>query len=194
MGTQRVARVCQVSPATVAHWIDQGHLPGHKTPTGRRRVAAPDLVSFLHTHGMPVPPELEVAARAASPRPTVVVVEDDASYRRALVRFLARNPAGVDVVEAETGMDGLLAIGRLRPAVVILDYNLPDLDAAQVVERLLAPGTGLDAEVIVITAGAPVGAEPRLRSLGVTTVLNKTDGMDAVVGAVRRVLDRPAVA
>ena len=46
-GTQRVARVCQVSPATVASWIDQGLLKGHKTPTGRRRVEAEDLTAFL---------------------------------------------------------------------------------------------------------------------------------------------------
>src|SRR5204862_411190 len=45
-GTQRVARVCQVSPATVANWIDQGLLKGHKTPTGRRRVEAEALPAW----------------------------------------------------------------------------------------------------------------------------------------------------
>src|SRR2546428_11755920 len=54
LGTQRVARVCQVSPATVANWIDQGHLKGHRTPTGRRRVEAADLVGFLKGHEMAV--------------------------------------------------------------------------------------------------------------------------------------------
>ena len=58
-GTQRVARVCQVSPATVANWIDQGLLKGHKTPTGRRRVDAEDLTAFLKAHEMALPPELE---------------------------------------------------------------------------------------------------------------------------------------
>src|SRR2546429_9502473 len=58
-GTQRVARVCQVSPATVANWIDQGLLKGHKTPTGRRRVEAEDLTALLHAHEMAEPPQLE---------------------------------------------------------------------------------------------------------------------------------------
>src|SRR5436309_9055419 len=82
-GTQRVARVLQVTPATVASWIDQGHLKGHKTPTGRRRVASADLAAFLTEHGMPVPAEL-VTPRE---RDVVVVVEDDASYLRALVKW-----------------------------------------------------------------------------------------------------------
>ena len=43
-GTQRVARVCQVTPGTVANWIDQGLLKGHKTPTGRRRVGVRTVV------------------------------------------------------------------------------------------------------------------------------------------------------
>src|SRR6266487_2598696 len=78
-GTQRVARVLQVTPATVASWIDQGHLKGHKTPTGRRRVASADLAEFLQSHGMPVPADL-VPVRE---KDVVVVVEDDPSYLRA---------------------------------------------------------------------------------------------------------------
>src|SRR5881409_1617809 len=80
-GTQRVARVCQVSPATVANWIDQGLLKGHKTPTGRRRVGADDLAAFLRAHDMAVPAELE----HGNGHDVVVVVEDDPGYLRALV-------------------------------------------------------------------------------------------------------------
>ena len=65
-GTQRVARVLQVTPATVASWIDQGHLKGHRTPTGRRRVESGDLVEFLNAHGMAVPAELATLSEAAA--------------------------------------------------------------------------------------------------------------------------------
>src|SRR5258706_10296521 len=71
-GTQRVARVLQVTPATVASWIDQGHLKGHRTPTGRRRVSAVDLAEFLRPHGMSVPNQLETSRQ----RPVGVRVED----------------------------------------------------------------------------------------------------------------------
>src|SRR3989449_9173318 len=141
-GTQRVARVCQVSPATVANWIDQGLLKGHKTPTGRRRVESDDLAAFLRAHGMGVPPELE----RSGGREVVVVVEDDAGYRRALVLTIAKSDLAVEVVEAATGMDGLLEIGRAQPSVIVLDYTLPDLNATQVIQRLLEPGRRLDAE------------------------------------------------
>ena len=41
-----------------------------------------------------------------------------------------------NVREAATGVDGLLEIGRTSPAVILLDYGLPDLNADQVIERL----------------------------------------------------------
>src|SRR6266853_1084511 len=99
-GTQRVARVLQVTPATVAAWIDQGHLKGHRTPTGRRRVAAADLAEFLRAHGMPVPAELSTSRERA----VVVVIEDDPGYLRALVRTIEREAPDVEVLEASTGV------------------------------------------------------------------------------------------
>ncbi|HXQ28943.1 MAG TPA: helix-turn-helix domain-containing protein, partial [Gemmatimonadales bacterium] len=90
-GTQHVARVCQVSPATVANWIDQGLLKGHRTPTGRRRVAAGELANFLRERDMPMPPDL----RAALGRNFVVVVEDDPAYLQVLSRTIERSDLDV---------------------------------------------------------------------------------------------------
>src|SRR5437773_9865909 len=89
-GTQRVARVLQVTPATVASWIDQGHLKGHKTPTGRRRVASADLAELLRAHDMSVPSDLLVVRD----RPVVVVVEAELGYVAALGRTTEREAPG----------------------------------------------------------------------------------------------------
>src|SRR5437588_6004441 len=125
-GTQRVARVLQVTPATVASWIDQGHLKGHRTPTGRRRVASADLAEFLQAHGMAVPNELQPARE----RPVIVLVEDDPGYLKALVRTLERETPEVDVIETATGVDGVLEIGPVSPDLVALDYALSDFTGA----------------------------------------------------------------
>jgi len=189
-GTQRVARVLQVTPATVASWIDQGHLKGHRTPTGRRRVASADLAEFLQAHGMMVPNELQ----AARDRPVVVLVEDDPGYLKALVRTLEREAPEVDVVETSTGVDGLLEIGRVSPDLVVLDYALPDLNAVQVVERLQDTSKRLTAAVIIVTGGMPAAAENDLRRLGVRAIVNKVEGMGVVIEAMRRVLQSRMVA
>jgi len=189
-GTQRVARVLQVTPATVASWIDQGHLKGHRTPTGRRRVASADLAEFLRAHGMAVPNELT----GARERPVVVLVEDDPGYLKALVRTIEREAPDVEVVQTMTGVDGLLEIGRLSPDLVILDYALPDLNAVQVVERLVDTSKRLTAPVMIVTAGLPAAAENDLRRLGVQGIVNKVEGMGVVIEAIRRALQSRKVA
>ena len=189
-GTQRVARVLQVTPATVASWIDQGHLKGHRTPTGRRRVAAVDLAEFLQAHGMAVPSELQ----SGRDRQVVVVVEDDPGYLRALVRMLEREAPELEIVEAATGMDGLLEIGRASPDLVVLDYALPDLNAVQLVKRLQDTSKRFTAPVMIVTGGLPASAENDLRLLGVRAIVNKVDGMGVVIEAMRRALQARKVA
>ena len=188
LGTQRVAKLCQVTAATVASWIDHGHLRGHKTPTGRRRVEVDDLIAFLHAHEMPVPPELEHDGEDVED--AVVIVEDDPSYRKLLLRAIEQSDLGVELAAAPTGMDGLLEIGRVRPAVIVLDYSLPDLNAAQVVERLLAPGRTLDAEVLIVTAGVSSNDLAWLQRLGVKEVIEKSAGIDVVLEAIGKALAR----
>lgn len=188
LGTLRIARMCQVTPATVAHWIDQGYLKGHRTPTGHRRVDTEDLVAFLREHEMPVPPELE--NEIPEVKDAIVVVEDDKHYGKLLLRALESSDIKADVTLAVTGMDGLIEIGRLNPAVVVLDYSLPDLNAAEVVERLLAPGRQLDAEVLIVTGGVQDADVMRLHSLGVKEIVQKADGIDAVMEAIGKALAR----
>ena len=186
-GTQRIARVCQVTPATVANWIDQGHLKGHRTPTGRRRVEMDDLVDFLRAHEMEVPPDM-----LADGRDVVVVVEDDPQYMRALLKYLHRAELDAEIVAAASGMDGLLEIGRRLPSVVLLDYGLPDLNADALIERLKEPASGFDAEVIVISGGLPEGAEERLRKVGAPRIMDKSAGFEALIDAVRAALGQQA--
>jgi CheY-like chemotaxis protein len=190
-GTQRVARICQVSPTTVANWIDQGHLKGHRTPTGRRRVVVDDLAAFLRAHGMPVPPEL---LGGSVSKPMVVLVEDDERYRQALRTLINRTDLQVELIEAATGVDGLLEIGRADPDLIVLDYGLPDLNAEQVVERLLDPERKLTAEVIIVTGGIAQEAQDRLRLAGVREIVGKASGMGAVIEAIRQALARQMAA
>jgi len=136
---------------------------------------------------MAVPSELNVTRE----RPVVVVVEDDPAYLSAMVRTFAQAAPDLELVQATTGMDGLLEIGRTTPDLVILDYALPDLNAVQVVERLK---DRLTAPVVIVTGGLPAQAENDLRRLGVRSIINKVDGMGVVIEAMRRALDAGKVA
>lgn len=72
--------------------------------------------------------------------PSVLIVDDHPAFR-AFARALLQSE-GFDVVgEAEDGASALETAARLRPAVVLLDVQLPDLDGFSIAERLAdAPG------------------------------------------------------
>ena len=66
---------------------------------------------------------------------TVLIVDDHPGFRSAARALLEAD--GFDVVgEAADGESGLAAAERLRPELVLLDIQLPDLDGFAVAERL----------------------------------------------------------
>jgi DNA-binding NarL/FixJ family response regulator len=68
---------------------------------------------------------------------SVLIVDDHPSFR-ASARMLLECE-GYDVVgEAEDGQSALDAIRDLRPDVVLLDVQLPDIDGPEVARRLAA--------------------------------------------------------
>ena len=70
-------------------------------------------------------------------RVRVLIVDDHADFRSSARALLAAE--GYEVVgEAADGSSALLEAVRLRPAIVILDVQLPDVDGFIVAERLAA--------------------------------------------------------
>jgi DNA-binding response OmpR family regulator len=77
-------------------------------------------------------------AGATSPRPVVLVVEDEIPIADVLRLYLDR--AGFDVVIARDGIAGLDAVRQGQPDAVILDVGLPGMDGTQVCRTLRAEG------------------------------------------------------
>ena len=72
---------------------------------------------------------------------TVLIVDDHPSFRKSARLLLGAE--GFDVVgEAEDGASSLAAARELRPDVVLLDVQLPDMDGFAVARRLTENGDG----------------------------------------------------
>jgi DNA-binding NarL/FixJ family response regulator len=79
---------------------------------------------------------------------TVLIVDDFDGFRRTARALL--QAGGFEVVgEAADGETAVAATDRLRPAVVLLDVQLPGIDGFAVAERLEAAG---DAPAIVFVS------------------------------------------
>jgi DNA-binding NarL/FixJ family response regulator len=70
-------------------------------------------------------------------RPTVLIVDDHEAFRESVSALLEAE--GFEVLgEAADGAAALVEFERLRPDVVLLDIQLPDVDGFAVAERLAA--------------------------------------------------------
>lgn len=67
---------------------------------------------------------------------TIIVIEDEAQIRRFLRTTLASED--YQVIEAETGKQGLIEAATRKPDLIILDLGLPDMDGVKVVKELRA--------------------------------------------------------
>jgi DNA-binding NarL/FixJ family response regulator len=84
----------------------------------------------------------------------ILLVDDHPLTRSALAGLLVQH--GFDVVgEAADGAAALLEAGRLRPEVVLLDVQLPDIDGFDVAARL----TGDDDSPTVILVSSRDGSD-----------------------------------
>ncbi len=68
---------------------------------------------------------------------TVLIVDDHPTFR-ATARLLLESEGYEVVGEAPDGISAIDAAGALRPDVVLLDVNLPDLDGFAVAQRITA--------------------------------------------------------
>jgi two-component system KDP operon response regulator KdpE len=65
---------------------------------------------------------------------TIIVIEDEAQIRRFLRTSLTAE--NYQVIEAETGKQGLIEAATRKPDLIILDLGLPDVDGVEVVREL----------------------------------------------------------
>ena len=84
-------------------------------------------------------------------RASVVIVDDD-PYLRGLLRLLLRSDEYDVVGEAADGEAALELCNRLRPAVVLLDINMPNKDGLEVLDELNA--IRFAGKVVLISAEA----------------------------------------
>lgn len=80
--------------------------------------------------------------------PRIVIVDDDQTFLTTVRTLLEAD--GFEVVgEALNGVEGVATVEELKPDVVLLDVNLPDIDGFEVVKRLTDRGR---APPIVLTS------------------------------------------
>ena len=115
---------------------------------------------------------------------TVVLADDQALVRRGFRLILETEP-GIEVVaEAEDGQQAIDAVRRHRPAVVLMDIQMPGLDGLEATRRILGQG-GNQTRVLILTTFERDDYVFEALQVGASGFLLKTAPPEELLTAVR---------
>lgn len=102
---------------------------------------------------------------------SVLVVDDQAPFRRA-ARSVIQGLDDFEIVgEAETGEQALAMAGDLHPTVVLMDVNMPGIDGIEATRRMVAADP--DVFVILVSTLAQADLPDDVEASGARAYLSK---------------------
>jgi CheY-like chemotaxis protein len=123
-------------------------------------------------------------ARLKSDPRSVLVVDDDFLQREEIAEKLMRD--GMRVLTAANGFAAMHQIRRARPAVVILDLNMPGLDGLEVAR--LAHGLDHHPELILVSGSAKHISRAHREDLGVFAIVEKPIAFPVLTRFIREAM------
>jgi two-component system response regulator FixJ len=118
--------------------------------------------------------------------PVVHVVDDDEGVRKSLAFLL--DCQGIQARTYESPLHFLAVVPTMQHGCIITDVRMPEMSGVELIARLKS--LGVTDPVIVITGHADVPMAIQALHAGVTDFIEKPFSEEAILGAVRRALEK----
>lgn len=118
----------------------------------------------------------------------ILVIEDEASIRRVLVKILSEENDSYQVDEAEDGLKGLEKIKKEDYDLVLCDIKMPKMDGVEVLEAVkkIKPET----TIVMISGHGDLDTAVNTMRLGAFDYISKPPDLNRLLNTVRIALDR----
>lgn len=166
-----------ITPTHWTYWIEfYSILPGTMEPQEIQMVATVQAANS-HTPSL----HLSLPGETVTPPNLVLAVEDDEQVSRLIKLMLQR--AGLAVIIAHTGREALHTVKDLKPDLILLDIDLPDITGLDIL-GLLKEDPKLCAIPVIFCTGR-IGVKEEVISLGAVDCLEKPQDLPRLVTLVR---------
>ncbi|MDB4875527.1 MAG: response regulator receiver [Gemmatimonadetes bacterium] len=118
---------------------------------------------------------------------TAVLLVDDDEDTRVIYSTLFKH-AGIDVITARDGAEGLRLATESRPRVILMDIGLPILDGVEAVKRIRATPASPQVTIIALTGLFITNRQQELLESGFDDVILKPASPHAVLDVVQSIL------
>jgi two-component system cell cycle response regulator DivK len=107
---------------------------------------------------------------------TVLYIEDNPENRLLVKRVLEAE--GYKIVEADSGTDGLTKAETMRPDLILMDINLPEMDGYELTRRLKQMRHLNGVPVVAMTANVMKGDREKTLAAGCDGYIQKPIDVD----------------
>jgi two-component system chemotaxis response regulator CheY len=117
----------------------------------------------------------------------ILIVEDSPTMRQLLV-FALRRLKGVEIVEAQDGMDGLRKVSGDHFDIALIDINMPVMDGLKLISLIRGDESLKEIPIVVITTEGANEDRDRALKLGANEYLSKPIQANKVLSVVKGLL------
>jgi excisionase family DNA binding protein len=163
-----------VAPVTVRLWASRGLLKSVNTPGGHRRFRVDDVDEFIAKRQ-------QVRSRTRNGRSRLLIIGDDAQFARHLSNLIAARAPTVSVEIATDGFSAGIKYEAMRPDIVTLDLQMPDLDGFAVCRLLTSMFGGQKPRIVALSGFLSAENVTRIQAAGADAYLVKTTAPDLLL-------------
>ena len=120
--------------------------------------------------------------------PRILIIEDEASIRRVLIKILSEESDTYTVDEAEDGVSGLEKITQTDYDLVLCDIKMPKMDGVEVLEA--AKKIKPEIPMVMISGHGDMETAINTMRLGAFDYISKPPDLNRLLNTVRNALDR----
>ena len=118
---------------------------------------------------------------------TKILVIEDNRQNLYLITFILEKH-GYEVLQARDGRQGIELAGRVKPALILLDIQLPIMDGYAVARELRSNQELADVPIVAVTSYAMAGDRERVLAAGCTGYIQKPIDPDTFVAEIEKYL------
>lgn len=163
-----------VATVTVRLWANKGLLPSVTTLGSHRRFRVQDVDAFVARHQ-----QTKADYRDLPPR--VLIIDDDRQFSHYLAGVIATHAAGVVVEVAHDGFSAGIKCESIRPDVVTLDLQMPDMDSFEVCAMMRSMFGNSKPKILALTGSASAANVERIVAAGADACLSKATSAEVLL-------------
>ncbi len=118
---------------------------------------------------------------------TALVVEDSPTMRQLIV-FALRRIRGLEVLEADDGVDALRKLAASKLDIILTDINMPIMDGLKLVKRVRSDEALKAIPIVIITTEGAEEDRQRALALGANAYITKPIQAPQVIAKVKELL------